>query len=282
VKPAKLTLDRINATLEANQEREHRNHLGASVVGKPCSREIWYTFRWAKKELFEGQMLRLFDRGQLEENRFVALLKSIGCEVWQFDANGKQWRVSDCDGHFGGSLDGVARGIPDLPQDTPFLCEFKTHNEKSFKKLEEDGLMKTKWEHFIQCQAYMFKMGLKWCLYMAVNKNTDDLFLELIQLDEGQALQLIDRAKRIIESQEAPPRISKTPGFWTCKFCHYSRMCHFGDEQPERNCRTCLHSEPCDKGEWHCCKRELFISQDLMKVGCDQYEVNPALLAQDP
>ena len=41
-------------------------------------------------------MLRLFNRGHIEEARFIAMLLTIGMPVYQQDAEGKQFRI-----HFG-------------------------------------------------------------------------------------------------------------------------------------------------------------------------------------
>src|SRR5574340_720247 len=103
-----------------------RPHLGASLIGNTCARQIWYGFRWVKAPRFDGRMIRLFNRGHLEEARFIALLLMIRCEVYQQDANGKQFRISHADGHVGGSGDGVVVGLPELGK-IPALCEFKTH-----------------------------------------------------------------------------------------------------------------------------------------------------------
>ena len=48
-----------------------RTYLGASIIGKECSRALWYDFRWASREKFDGRMLRLFQTGHLAEGRFV-------------------------------------------------------------------------------------------------------------------------------------------------------------------------------------------------------------------
>lgn len=50
----------------------HRGHMGASLIGKECARSIWYDFFWATKSAFGGRMVRLFNRGHLEEGRFIA------------------------------------------------------------------------------------------------------------------------------------------------------------------------------------------------------------------
>lgn len=63
---------------------EHRNHLGISEIGKPCSRFIFYKFRWMMLEEFDGRMRRLFARGHREEERYVNYLERIGCKVYRF------------------------------------------------------------------------------------------------------------------------------------------------------------------------------------------------------
>lgn len=77
-------VDAINSKLEATQEDPRRRHLGGSVLGKKCPRAIWYGFRWAKKVLHKGRMLRLFNRGHREEARFVEWLRSVGVELYEF------------------------------------------------------------------------------------------------------------------------------------------------------------------------------------------------------
>ena len=91
-----------------NQKDSRRAHLGCSIIGRDCTREIWYSFRWASQVQWSGRMLRLFDRGQREEVTLVSLLRAIGCEVWDHTPRGDQYRVSFADGYIGGSVDGIA------------------------------------------------------------------------------------------------------------------------------------------------------------------------------
>lgn len=292
--PAVKTLAAINAKLEADQESGHRAHLGASVIGDECARAIWYKFRWTKKERFEGRMLRLFLRGHREESIVFDLLRSIGVEVWDIDPETKkQFRISDVDGHFGGSLDAVIRGLPDLP-DEAIYCEVKTHNDKSFKRLQADGVMKSKWKHFVQFQTYMFKMRLNWGLYIAINKNDDDLFMELFQLDSKTGPQTIHRAEQVIWAIEPPPRISTTPAAFGCKFCSLQRLCHFGDVTPDRNCRTCKYGSPGHEGDsnWICWHPDYTSPEEGLEsvplneaaqiAACPKYSVNPLLQGRQP
>lgn len=272
------------------KEEGHRGHLGASVVGDDCARAIWYGFRWAHKAVFEPRMLRLFNRGHLEEARMIALLLMIGCEVWQQDANGKQFRISFGGGHGGGSGDGVARGIPELPV-TPVVCEFKTHGETSFIKLAGkladwrlhrerkgpftgEGVRGAHFKHYVQMQVYMRKMGLAAALYLAVCKNTDDLYAEVVHLDTEFADQFINRGELIIPMPAPPKRINESPGYWKCRFCGQRPVCHMG-KAPELNCRTCKHSAPREDGQWYCGLHQVVLDKERQANGCETYAVNP-------
>lgn len=256
-----------------------RTHLGASVIGGECGRAIWYGFHWATKPEFGGRILRLFNRGHLEEGRFIAALLTIGVQIFQQDEHGKQFRISDVGGHFGGSGDGVAVGIPDLPQGTPCLLEFKTHNDKSFKKLATDGVRAAKFEHYVQMNVYMRKMGLPVALYGAVNKNDDDFYMEIVTLDTATADQFIDRARTVIMMRTAPAKVNNSPGWFACSWCDHKPVCHLG-AAPARNCRTCVHSVPEEDGNWYCCRPTYpdgggagdLLTKEIQRVGCDEYK----------
>jgi hypothetical protein len=69
----------------------HRNHLGASLIGDPCARKLWYVFRWVKHEKHPGQLYRLFNRGHKEEDRFIEWMEGIGIEVWADDL--ENWKL---------------------------------------------------------------------------------------------------------------------------------------------------------------------------------------------
>jgi hypothetical protein len=262
------------------QEEGFRTHLGASGIGKECARAIWYSFRWYTKSSFSGRMLRLFNRGHLEEGRFIAALLTIGVQIFQQDSDGKQFKISDVGGHFGGSGDGVAIGIPDLPAGTPCLLEFKTHGEKSFLKLQAEGVRGAKFEHYVQMQMYMRKMGIAVALYGAVNKNTDEFHFEIVTLDTIIADQFVGRARTIILMQDPPKKINESAGWFGCRFCDHRPVCHL-DAKPEQNCRTCNSSEAREDGTWRCghpvaskiCDTDILSKQEQLMTDCEFYSV---------
>lgn len=254
---------------------EFRSHLGASLIGRECNREIWYSFRWALKKNLSGRILRLFNRGHLEEARFLALLKMIGVTIWQQDNNGNQFRISGYKGHFSGSMDGVVQGIPEIPNE-PVLTEFKTHNDKSFAKLKDVGLMNAKWEHFVQMQQYMGSNKFNWGLYLAVNKNDDDVYAELVAFDINNFVKHQNKIIKIIDATEAPKKINESPAWYKCKFCDYKDLCH-GNELPNKNCRTCIHSVILNEGKWMCNRDGKILSKDDQLNGCQDWEMIPSI-----
>ena len=256
---------------EAAAEPPFRRHLGGSMIGRPCERELWYQFRWTKAGSHRGRMLRLFNRGHREEERFVGYLEKIGVKVRAFDENGQQWRILDVDGHFGGSLDGLATNVPMIDPNEEILLEFKTHNTKSFVGLRTDGVRRAKPSHWAQMQVYMYKRQLRLALYMAVNKNDDDLHCEWVLCEPEEGARLIEKAERIIRAPKPPLRISDSPMWFECKFCDFKGPCHMG-EPLRKSCRTCVNSEPVADGQWACRLWKAIIPVDVIPVGCDAYK----------
>ncbi|MCK9234955.1 MAG: hypothetical protein M0P09_01410 [Acholeplasmataceae bacterium] len=249
-----------------------RSHFGISTSGKPCSRALWYDWRWVELKRFGDRMLRLFNRGHLEEARFVAMIRAAGMTIYQADDQKKQYRVSLLGGHYGSALDGVVIGVPDLPDpQMPCLTEFKTHNEKSFNYLVAHGLFKAKHQHYVQMQQCMGYYKLDAGLYLAVCKNTDRLYGELIGYDQSTDEYYQDRSKRIIFTQSIPEKFSEYPDTFECKFCDHKMRCHYGQGEVARNCRTCHHGRPLPTGEWVCDQTGEVLDKSAQEAGCNHY-----------
>ena len=136
--------------------------------------------------------------------------------------------------------------------------------------------MAEKWEHFVQMQLYMGHYALAWALYMAVNKNTDELHCELIAFDPSQYARYNERFGIIIDAPAPPPKINNNPSWFKCRFCDQSPVCHDGVE-PERNCRTCHYVSFCDNGIVYCHEHDVLLSLKKQIVGCQVYTKNRSL-----
>lgn len=243
---------------------DRRAHLGASVIGRECDREIWYGFRWFKSNAFDGRMLRLFDRGKREEGVVIFELKSAGIDVdWSGES---QDGFEDHGGHFRGSVDATGTDAKGR-----FLIEIKTANEKSWNDLHKTGVAESKPEHFCQMQTYMGEMKLPRALYISVNKNNDDIHAEWIDFDRDAYVALRQRARELIFSGLPPDRLSDNPANFKCKMCAMWAVCHDGDA-PDRNCRTCTHAVPLEEGGWYCAHLAKPIDYAEQIAGCGDWK----------
>lgn len=259
------------------QTDEPRPHLGASEIGKPCSRALWYSFRWATAKKFDGRMLRLFNRGHREEPQFLQELRGIGAEVYDRDPDTKQQhRFSAVNGHFGGSCDAIGHGLPEAPK-TWAIIEFKTHGDKSFTALVAKKVKEAKPEHYAQMQVYMGLAELERALYLAVNKNTDELYSEWVHFDKTEFMNLLAKAQTIINADEPPQRLSEDPAWYQCKMCDHHAICH-GEQVPQKNCRTCVHASPVYDGEWSCADQKRHLPYEEQRVGCRQHLYIPPMI----
>ena len=279
--PVHTTVNMIYTAYENDADDGNRPHLGASLIGHACERYLWMTFRWVDSKKFPGRMLRLFETGSLAEARFVANLKRIGVEVHDTTPDGKQWRVSALGGHFAGSMDGAGRGFPEAPK-TWAVIEFKTHSEKSFTDLVKKKVQAAKPQHYAQMQVYMGETGMERAMYMAVNKNTDELYAEWVHLDPVEYAKLKARAERVIRAAEPPLRVSSDPSWFVCKMCDFAEHCH-GEKAPAVNCRTCAHSTAELDGDsrWTCAIQghgALDVPTSIQRTGCSQHRYIPILL----
>jgi hypothetical protein len=119
----------------------------------------------------------------------------------------------------------------------------------------------------------MRKMGINVALYGAVNKNTDELHLELVPVDTITADQFLDRGRQLVFTPTAPKKLSESPGWFECKFCDHRAVCHL-KKDPERNCRTCWHSHPHEDGKWYCHftpTDQQVLTEDKQLSGCENY-----------
>lgn len=257
-----------------------RSHLGASKIGENCSRALWYGFRWIAHKKHSGQQQRLFQRGHFEEPRFVSYLEAIGFTVQMFDAEavlrgeqdkGKmQIRIDDCKYHFGGSVDGIA----EHPLYGKFLAEFKTQGigkkGDKFDKLVKEGVKLNKPVHYAQMCVYGYKLNLKYAIYMAVNKNDDDLYVEVVELDFELAKTLLKKAEMIIYSQTPPNGVSLSAAYYECQFCDYKAVCHQGADSSV-NCRSCSKCKPVEDGNWFCEQWNSIVPKECIKDACQEW-----------
>lgn len=273
------TVDAIYRSYEARREPP-RGHLGASVIGRPCSRQLWYGFRWAYAEQHSGRLLRLFERGQREEPALSADLRAIGVQLHTVDPRtGRQFEFSAVGGHVGGSMDGAGAGFPEAPK-AWHVVEYKTFSGKTWADLSAKGVQASKPEHYAQVVLYMKWSGMERAMYLGVNKDTDDIYAERIRFDKTEAERLEAKAARIVESPVPLTGISADPAWYQCKICPAANLCH-RSEGVQVNCRTCVHATPemDGNGRWSCARHKRDIGTDEQRKGCAEHRLIPDLIA---
>jgi hypothetical protein len=268
---------------ERGDAEPFRGYCGASEIGHPCERYLWYKFRGCCKEELSGRKYRLFQTGHYAEPRFVTELRGIGCEIHEVNEDGSQFAIYEHGGHFSGHMDGAIRGVPGAEK-TWHVWEAKTHNNKSFVKLVKEGVQKSKPQHYAQMQAYMHKTGMKRALYLAVNKDTDELHAERIHYDKAYAEGLMAKALRIITSNTPPARLSERPDWYECGWCSARDLCHGTAESSlplaSVNCRQCCHATPIMDGNaaWKCARHARGLCGSDQDKACCDHLILPGLL----
>lgn len=260
---------------EAKQDPP-RPHLGGSLLGHPCERWLWLSFRWAVQERFPGRIKRLFRRGQNEEDIVVSDLKAIGVKVTH---TGKNQMRLDFGKHVAGSVDGICEdGVP-MGGMQPHLLEIKTHALKSFDDLCAKGVEASKPQHWAQMQVYMHGAGVERALYFAVCKNDDRIYTERVKYDKAATLKLIERGHRVTMAERMPDPLSTDPSWYQCKFCPAHAFCHEGQPTQHVNCRTCAHATPMPHSTWRCERHDADnIPEDFQRQGCDDHVLHPDLV----
>lgn len=207
-----------------------RRYLGASEIGSPCARQLWLKFHgYVQPEVFSDRMLRLFKRGTDEELRFESYIDEIGIEI--LDSCRSQAGFKD--GFFAGHGDGI------YLIDGERVCgEMKTHSLKSFATLKRGELARSHPKHYAQCIVYAGKFNCAYALYMAVCKDNDELFFDVIPFNQEEFDAYLAKAEYITMSDKPPDRISSKPTAFDCKFCHVKDVC-WGFDLPRVDCRNC-------------------------------------------
>ena len=104
-------------------------------------------------------------------------------------------------------------------------------------------------------------MHIERTLYVAVNKNTDELYCERIKFNKDAYASLMKRAKKIITGHNAQ-RCATRPEDYRCNMCSYKDVCWNTEERLVMlekgcaiDCRSCCHAKPIideDGARWSC------------------------------
>jgi hypothetical protein len=226
---ADLVNGHIDAALQRQRDNEvPREYLGASRIGEECARKLAYEYLKVPGEPFSSKTLRIFAAGHKFEDMLADWLRDAGFDLRSHKPSGGQYGFEAMKGRIKGHIDGVFMDGPDLGLVYPGGWECKALNDRSWSDTKKKGVKLSKPVYFGQCQTYMGYMNLPWFLFSALNKNTQEVYHEVVRFDAAIAQVLSDRAVNIIRDAEAgqlPPRISDDPNFFKCRFCDHREPC---------------------------------------------------------
>lgn len=216
--------------LEQYNTQEKRSYLGASSIGDECIRKVQLQYM-QKDQKVSAKQIRTFDIGHCLEDLVIKWLRIAGFDLKTRNEKGEQFGFSVADGKFAGHVDGLIYSFPEQFPDKPegtALLEIKTMNNKSWNDTQKRGVLVSKQVYYSQVQLYMAYLELDRCLFVALNKDTSDLYFEIIPFDPGMAQKYSDRAVQIIkatENNELLPCVSGDSSFFLCKMCGFRDLC---------------------------------------------------------
>jgi hypothetical protein len=209
----------INSSMK-NLEREiPRDYIGASSIGNPCERAIWYKYKGHEDIMLSPKQQRIFSVGKKLESIILDCLENAGLNLARTWYDLKDSEVDIFKGHVDAMWlfeDGTPRAI----------IEVKTARDSSFNIFLSKGLKEWSSNYYAQVQSYMGMSGVHGAYVVALNKDTSDLHDEHVLLDKDLYEQLKSKAKRISESENAPPKINNSPLFYICRSCPFKLECH--------------------------------------------------------
>lgn len=229
------TLQAMYAKIEEKSDKSKRDYLGASLIGNPCARQIYYQYNGYEQEPFNAETLMNFADGHRTEDLTAERLRMVdGVGLITHKSDGKtQLGFSDLNGKFKGHYDGIITGILQAPK-TKHIWECKASGEKKwneFKKCKEkygDKSTLKNWNenYWVQANLYMHYEGLDrhyLTVAYAGGRRYDSCRSEY---SPEVARRYIDRADKIIKADEAPPRIREEPDYYLCRWCNFKETCH--------------------------------------------------------
>lgn len=232
----------INALIDVAIQQERaahpeRDYLGASRLGVSCARALQYEYtKTPRDEDFKGQILRIFEIGHAFEALALAWLRQAGFSVFTKKPNGDAFGFSVAGGKIRGHVDGIINDAPaELGMGFPAIWECKSMNAKSWRDTVKHGLKKSKPIYAVQVATYQAYMegsvpgiSANPALFTAVNKDTAEIYHELVPFDAALAQEASDRAVNLIRATDAGellPRIAMSEDHFECAFCPYRQRC---------------------------------------------------------
>lgn len=217
--------------VEKGRKQPKRRYLGASSLGDPCSRKLQY--RYMNQEVDEGkefpaQTLRIFGLGHVIEDMMIMYFRDAGFDL-RTEKGGEQFGFETANGEVKGHIDGVICSGP-LHMRYPMLWECKSASERKFNEFVRKGVAEANPVYAAQVALYQAYMELTEnpCVFTVLNKNTSEIYIELVPFNAELAQATSDKAVNIIKATKANemlPRVAQNDDYFICKYCEFRNTC---------------------------------------------------------
>jgi len=226
----------LDQALVAKRESEPpRMYLGASLIGHFCERYLGYQFHKAPPDepQFDGRIFRVFDMGHDGEERMAEYIRLAGFDLRTHREDGRQFgwgagKNEDGQDQIKGHIDGV---IVDGPQIVglhyPCIWENKALSNKSWKDTKDKGVRSSKPVYFGQMQINAAYLDVPTSLFTAMNRDTGEIYAEVVEFDARHAQELSDKGVRVVKSRSPDelPQGGHGPTDYRCKMCSWRVTC---------------------------------------------------------
>jgi CRISPR/Cas system-associated exonuclease Cas4 (RecB family) len=217
---------------EKRKKDKQRIRFFISEAGK-CPRMIFFRFKKAPAEEIEPERLRVFEEGEIIQQRILRHLFSLGIvratEIQippqELVAGRADAIISFTDKTFSDlgveMKEKVEAGVP-------YVLEIKSISGKmNLKKLPLP-------DHINQLQLYLHYFNIKNGILLYLNKDTQEITEFLFEYDKDlveKILSWFSKLKEKIEADLVPIRLVDWPENWQCQKCEFSEICKIAGEK---------------------------------------------------
>lgn len=199
--------------LEKKQNEPERDYLGFSEIGN-CPRYLWIKYHYPQlREPMSEKQAIIFENGHWVERKLIQQMRDAGRII-----TGQQKEASYFDGQFKGHIEGFFENHPEYGK-VPF--EIKGPNQSNFKELVKKGVKEKFYNYYVQAQINMYAHGFDKLVFIAENKDNQDLHEEVIFLDSKCIQKTMEKAEKVLFGT-IPKGISSRRDFWKCFHCQFN------------------------------------------------------------
>lgn len=202
--------------------------LRASRIGTLCDRALFYSVAGAE-EITTEKSQRIFEVGKVLEPVIVSWLRNDGWNVKRnmFDSTNEGMSLSL--EVAGGTITAHPDCLISRDDSGLILADIKTMNDRSFRSLKREGVVKSHPQYAAQLTIYA--KALRECGHqieqlaiVALNKNDCQGYIDFFTFEPDRYEALKERAERIFACDEAPEQ-GKRFADWCCGYCGYAHLC---------------------------------------------------------